>query len=140
MGTSIQAGQINFLSPFIKNVNDPPPLQVWLLLIVIMCNEIYGQKESRGPTRLSHMKHTKCYLLSEPIDLRQEMTMAAPKIVFIVYGITNPIKFNPKIRIDPAITPTMRTKAKTPITVPAKRTLFPFVFPIRFFIALMLII
>ena len=64
--------------------------------------------------------------------------MAAPIIVLIVYGIANPIKFRPKIRIDPAITPITMPKVKIPIKVPAKRTLFSFVFPIRFFIALML--
>ena len=30
------------------------------------------------------------------------MTMADPEIVFKVYGIANPIRFNPKIKIPPA--------------------------------------
>ncbi len=68
------------------------------------------------------------------------MTRAAPSIVLIVYGMANPIKFRPKIRIAPPMTPATKTKVKMPMMVPAKREGLPFAFPIKSVIALMLLI
>ena len=65
------------------------------------------------------------------------MTMAAPKIVLNSYGILNPIKFTPRIKIDPAIAPITIAKVKIPMMVPARRALLPFAFPNTFAIALM---
>ena len=65
------------------------------------------------------------------------MMMAAPIIVFIVYGMANPIKFRPKIRIAPAMIPIKKAKAKPPMIVPTKRAGLPFAFPNTFSIALM---
>ncbi len=65
--------------------------------------------------------------------------MAPPSIVPIVYGISNPIRFNPKIKIAPPIIPITRTNAKSPIIVPARIAGLPFAFPIKSVIALMLL-
>ena len=68
------------------------------------------------------------------------MTMAAPKIVFTVYGTANPIRFIPKIRIDPAIAPITIAKVKIPRRVPTRRALLPFAFSISPINALMLFV
>ena len=68
------------------------------------------------------------------------MTMAAPKIVFTVYGMVNPIRFRPRIRLAPAIVTTTMTIVKIPRMVPAKKTGLPFVFPNIFASALMLFV
>lgn len=68
------------------------------------------------------------------------MTMAAPKIVLIVYGIPNPIRFRPKIRIDPAIAPITIARVKIPRRVPTRRALLPFAFSISPINALMLFV
>ena len=99
----------------------------------------YTDKKKAGDQPGSHTKHTKGYLDPDPpIDLRQEITMAAPSIVLIVYGMANPIKFNPKIRIDPPITPTTKTKNRMPMIVPTKRAGLPFAFSINPISALIL--
>jgi len=66
------------------------------------------------------------------------MTMAAPKIVFISYGIPNPIKFRPKIRIDPMIVTITATAMRIKMMDPTKRAGLPFDFSNIFAIALML--
>ena len=68
------------------------------------------------------------------------MTMAAPRIVLIVYGMENPIRFRPKIRIDPAIAPITIAKVKIPRRVPTRRALFPFAFSISPINALILFV
>ena len=68
------------------------------------------------------------------------MTMAAPKIVFTVYGMANPIRFIPKIRIDPAIAPITIAKVKIPRRVPTRRALLPFAFSISPINALILFV
>ena len=68
------------------------------------------------------------------------MTMAAPKIVFTVYEIPNPIRFRPKIRIDPAIAPITIAKVKIPRRVPTRRALLPFAFSISPINALILFV
>lgn len=96
------------------------------------------QREPGTNPALTHKTH-KCYLLLDPpIDLRQEMMMAAPKIVLIVYGMANPIRFKPRIRIAPTIAPITIAKVKIPMMDPARRALLPFVFPNNFVIASML--
>ena len=88
---------------------------------------------------LIHTKHTKGYLLPDPpTDLRQEMTMAAPQIVSIVYGIVNPMRLSPKIRQAPPIRPITKTKIRNPMMVPTKREVLPFAFSISLDIALIL--
>ena len=49
--------------------------------------------------------------LEVPIGRKLATTMAAPRIVFKVYGIANPIRFSPKIKIAPA------SGTKTKITI-----------------------
>ena len=68
------------------------------------------------------------------------MTMAAPRIVLIVYGMENPSRFRPKIRIDPAIAPITIAKVKIPMRVPTRRALLPFAFSISPINALMLFV
>ena len=68
------------------------------------------------------------------------MTIAPPSIVLIVYGMANPIKFRPKIRIAPPMTPTMKNRVKMPMMVPTKMAGLPFAFTIKSVIALMLLI
>ena len=63
--------------------------------------------------------------------------MAAPKIVFTVYGMVNPIKFIPKIRIDPLIITITATAMRIKMMVPTMRAGLPFAFPNTFAIALM---
>jgi hypothetical protein len=65
------------------------------------------------------------------------MTMAAPKIVLNSYGILNPIKFTPKIRIDPLIVAITATAKMIKTMDPTKRAGLPFAFPNTFAIALM---
>ena len=102
-------------------------------LVSLKCYHVnkYTDKKKAGDQPGSHTKHTKGYLLPDPIDLRQEMMMAAPSIVLIVYGMANPIKFNPKIRIAPPITPTTKAKNIMPMIVPTKRAGLPFAFLIN---------
>lgn len=76
-------------------------------------------------------------LVPDPIDLRQEMTMAAPQIVSIVYGIANPIRLSPKIKMDPTIPATARIAIKRIRTVPIIRPMLPFTLSISLDIALM---
>ena len=68
------------------------------------------------------------------------MTMAAPKIVFNSYGMSNPIKFIPKIRIDPLITAITATTKRIKTMIPTMRAGLPFAFPNTFSIALMLFV
>ena len=68
------------------------------------------------------------------------MTMAAPRIVLIVYGMENPIRFRPKIRIDPAIAPITIATVKIPRRVPTRRALLPFAFSISPINALILFV
>jgi hypothetical protein len=105
-----------------------------------MRTNIRSKREPGINPALTHTKHTKGYLLPDPIDLKQEMTMAAPIIVFIVYGMANPIRFRPKIRIAPATIPIKKAKAKPPMIVPTKRAGLPFDFPNIFAIALMFLL
>ena len=70
--------------------------------------------------------------------LRQEMTMAPPIIVFTVYGIEIPIRFRPKIKHAPPMSPMTNARAMIPRIVPTRRALLPFVFPSNSDIALML--
>ena len=102
-------------------------------LVSLKCYHVnkYTDKKKAGDQPGSHTKHTKGYLLPDPIDLRQEMMMADPSIVLIVYGMANPIKFNPKIRIAPPITPTTKAKNIMPMIVPTKRAGLPFAFLIN---------
>lgn len=69
--------------------------------MVIMCAKYTDKKRPRSLPVL-HTQNTQGYLSEEVVDLRHKMTMAAPEIVFKVYGIPIPIKFNPKIKIAPA--------------------------------------
>ena len=71
--------------------------------------------------------------------LRQEMTMAPPAIVFMVYGIPAPIRFSPKIKHAPPISPIAKTRTMSPTMVPTRRDLFPLDFPSNSDIALMLL-
>ena len=64
--------------------------------------------------------------------------MAAPKIVLNSYGILNPIKFTPKIRIDPLIVAITATAKMIKTMDPTMRAGLPFAFPNTFAIALML--
>ena len=66
--------------------------------------------------------------------------MAAPRIVLIVYGMENPIRFSPKIRIDPAIAPITIAIVKIPRRVPTRRALLPFAFSISPINALILFV
>ena len=68
------------------------------------------------------------------------MTMAAPSIVLIVYGMANPIRFSPRIRIDPAIAPITIARVKIPMRVPTRRALLPFAFSISPINALILFV
>ena len=107
------------------------------LVLSCVLNIRTKRKPGTNPA-LTHKTH-KGYLLPDPpIDLRQEITMAAPSIVLIVYGMANPIRFNPKIRIAPPITPTTKTKNRMPMIVPTKRAVFPFAFLINPISALIL--
>ena len=72
------------------------------------------------------------FSLEAPIDLRHEMTMAAPAIVFRGYGIPAPIRFNPKIKHAPAKSPMAKTRTMSPTMVPTRRALLPLDFPINF--------
>ena len=54
--------------------------------------------------------------------------MAAPMIVFISYGIPNPIKFRPKIKIDPMIVTITATATMIKTMDPTKRAGLPFAF------------
>ena len=109
------------------------------LVLSCVLNIRTKRKPGTNPA-LTHKTHKGYLLLDPPIDLRQEMTMAAPKIVLIVYGIPNPIRFSPKIRIDPAIAPITIAKVKIPRRVPTRRALLPFAFSISPINALMLFV
>ena len=109
------------------------------LVLSCVLNIRTKRKPGTNPA-LTHKTHKGYLLLDPPIDLRQEMTMAAPKIVLIVYGIPNPIRFRPKIRIDPAIAPITIAKVKIPRRVPTRRALLPFAFSISPINALILFV
>ncbi len=64
--------------------------------------------------------------------------MAAPKIVLNSYGTSNPIKFTPRIRIDPLIVAITATATRIKTMTPTMRAGLPFAFPNTFAIALML--
>jgi hypothetical protein len=54
--------------------------------------------------------------------------MDAPEIVFKVYGIPIPIRFNPKIKIAPASTAKEKIRIRIERMEPASITGFPFAF------------
>ena len=110
------------------------------LVLSCVLNIRTKRKPGTNPA-LTHKTHKGYLLLDPPIDLRQEITMAAPDSVSTVYGMANPIRFRPKIRQAPPISPTTKAKTRSPIMVPTKKTVdLPFVFSINLDIALMLFV
>ena len=66
--------------------------------------------------------------------------MAAPKIVLNSYGMLNPIRFTPRIRIDPLIITITATAMRIKMMTPTMRAGLPFAFPNTFASALMLFV
>ena len=109
------------------------------LVLSCVLNIRTKRKPGTNPA-LTHKTHKGYLLLDPPIDLRQEMTMAAPKIVFTVYGMVNPIRFRPRIRIDPLIITITATAMRIKMMTPTMRAGLPFAFPNTFASALMLFV